>query len=133
MRNETSTKRRQSDMLALMASQTTGSPPIAFQINASDNVATLLLPAPPGLVTIRGAAGELQIIALEAIEHGHKIAVAAIAEGESIIKFGVVIGVATCSISQGEWVHLHNCGSRLDERSNAFDVHTGVPEDVRYE
>jgi len=30
-------------------------------------------------------------------------------------------------------VHLHNCGSRLDERSNAFDVHTGVPEDVTYE
>jgi altronate dehydratase small subunit len=120
-------------MLAPMASQTTAAPPVAFQINASDNVATLLLPAQPGTVTVRGAAGELQIIAREVIEHGHKIAVAAIAEGEDIIKFGVVIGVANCPISQGEWVHLHNCGSRLDERSNAFDVHTGVPEDVRYE
>jgi altronate dehydratase small subunit len=116
-----------------MASQTPATPPVAFRINASDNVATLLVPAQPGPVTIRGAAGELQIIAREAIEHGHKIAVAVIAEGEDIIKFGVVIGAAACTIAQGEWVHLHNCGSRLDERSNAFDVHTGVPEDVRYE
>ena len=38
-----------------------------------------------------------------------------------------------CTIQQGEWVHLHNCSSRLDERSNAFDVRTGVPEDVTYE
>jgi altronate dehydratase small subunit len=120
-------------MLAPMASQTTAAPPVAFQINANDNVATLLVPARPGPVTIRGAAGESHIMAREAIEHGHKIAVATIGKGEDIIKFGVVIGAATCAIEQGEWVHLHNCGSRLDERSNAFDVHTGVPEDVRYE
>lgn len=120
-------------MLAPMASQTPAAQPVAFQINTSDNVATLLVPAQPGPVTVRGAAGESQIIGREAIEHGHKIAVVAIAKGEDIIKFGVVIGSATCAIEQGEWVHLHNCGSRLDERSNAFDVHTGVPEDVRYE
>ncbi len=116
-----------------MALQTTAAPPVAFQISASDNVATLLVPAQPGPVTVRGATGEKQIIAREAIEHGHKIAVTSIGRGESIIKFGVVIGAATCAVQQGEWVHLHNCGSRLDERSNAFDVHTGVPEDVRYE
>lgn len=116
-----------------MASHTTAAAPVAFQINPGDNVATLLVPAQPGPVTVRGAAGEKQIIAQEAIEHGHKIAIAPIAKGESIIKFGVVIGAATCAIHVGEWVHLHNCGSRLDERSNAFDVHTGVPEDVRYE
>jgi altronate dehydratase small subunit len=116
-----------------MASQTTAAPPVAFQIDASDNVATLLVPAQPGPVTVRGSAGETQITAQEAIEHGHKIAVVAIAKGENIIKFGVVIGSASCTIEQGEWVHLHNCGSQLDERSNAFDVHTGVPEDVRYE
>ncbi|HTH43055.1 MAG TPA: UxaA family hydrolase [Terracidiphilus sp.] len=116
-----------------MASQTTAAPPVAFQINASDNVATLLVPAQPGSVTIRGSAGQNQITAQEPIEHGHKIAVKSIAMGESIVKFGVVIGAATCAIREGEWVHLHNCGSRLDERSNAFDVHTGVPEDVRYE
>ncbi len=109
------------------------SPPVAFQINAADNVATLLVPAKPGPVIVRGSAGEKQIVAQEAIEHGHKIAIASIAAGENIIKFGVVIGAATCALQEGEWVHLHNCSSRLDERSNAFDVRTGVPEDVTYE
>jgi hypothetical protein len=116
-----------------MGSQITTAPPVAFQINASDNVATLLVPAQPGTVTVLGSAEEKQIVARAPIEHGHKIAVVAIAAGESIVKFGVVIGMATCAIREGDWVHLHNCGSRLDDRSNAFDVHTGVPDDVRYE
>ena len=116
-----------------MASQTTPVSPVAFQVNVSDNVATLLVPAQLGPVTVRGPVEERHIIAREAIEHGHKIAITSIAIGENIIKFGVVIGVATCPIHQGDWVHLHNCRSRLDERSKAFDVHTGVPEDVTYE
>lgn len=120
-------------MLSPMASQTVATQPAAFQINAQDNVATLLQPTQPGPVVVRGPAGQSEIIAREPIEHGHKIAIAAIEKGEDIVKFGVVIGAATCAIQQGEWVHLHNCGSKLDERSNAFDVHTGVPEDVTYE
>ncbi len=116
-----------------MGSQAATAPPVAFQINANDNVATLLEPAQPGPVIIHGPATERQIVALDSIEQSHKIAVRSIAKGEDVVKYGVVIGAATCAIQQGDWVHLHNCGSRLDERSNAFDVHTGVPEDVRYE
>ena len=116
-----------------MGSQTSAAPPVAFQINSADNVATLLTPTHAGEVTVRGSAGERCITARESVEHGHKIAIAQIDKGKSIVKFGVVIGVATCPIREGEWVHLHNCGSRLDERSNAFDVHTGLPEDMRYE
>lgn len=107
--------------------------PAAFQINAADNVATLLEPTTAGPVTLRSASGERQLTAREPIEAGHKIAVAPIVEGTDVIKFGVVIGAASRAIESGEWVHLHNCHSRLDERSNAFDVRTGVPEDVRYE
>ena len=106
---------------------------VAFQINPSDNVATVLAPIEPGPVLLRGAQGESNITASEPIENGHKIAITPIAAGEEVIKFGVVIGVSTRAIAPGEWVHLHNCRSRLDERSNAFDVHTGVPEDIRYE
>jgi hypothetical protein len=116
-----------------MGSQSAAAPPVAFQIYSEDNVATLLAPTQPGVVTVRGLAGERHIDVREAIDHGHKIAVRPIEKGANIIKFGVVIGAATSAIREGEWVHLHNCGSRLDERSNAFDVHTGVPEDVRYE
>ena len=116
-----------------MDSQTATAPPVAFQIHPDDNVATLLTPVQAGPVVVRGSGSERSISARQAIQHGHKLALANIGQGQSIIKFGVVIGVATCAISEGDWVHLHNCGSRLDARSNAFDVRTGVPEDVSYE
>jgi len=116
-----------------MGSESAAAPPIAFQINRADNVATLLSPSSPGPIAVRGPQGERRITAHEPIEHGHKIALADIAEGADIVKFGVVIGAATTPIREGDWVHLQNCGSRLDERSNAFDVRTGVPEDVQYE
>jgi len=43
------------------------------------------------------------------ISGGHKIARAAVAEGEAIRKFGQVIGHATTAITAGEHVHSHNC------------------------
>lgn len=107
--------------------------PIAFQIHAEDNVATLLDNAEPGSVTLRGALSERILVATEPIEAGHKIAISPIAQGADIVKYGVVIGAATRDLQPGQWVHLHNCRSRLDERSNAFDVHTGAPQDIRYE
>jgi altronate dehydratase small subunit len=105
----------------------------AFQVHAADNVATLLSDAAEGsLITIVGPAGKRDITAGEKIELGHKIAFVPIAEGASITKFGVVIGVATRRIEPGEWVHLHNCRSQLDQRSGSFDVHTGAPGDNAY-
>lgn len=40
---------------------------------------------------------------------GHKIARRAIAQGEPIVKYGQVIGLATRPIAAGEHVHGHNC------------------------
>ena len=106
---------------------------VAFQVHATDNVATLLGDAAEdSLVTIVGPAGKRDITAREKIELGHKIALVPIAEGAQISKFGVVIGIATCRIEPGDWVHLHNCRSQLDERSGSFDVHTGAPGDNAY-
>jgi hypothetical protein len=105
----------------------------AFQVHASDNVATLLGEATAGgLLEIVGPAGRRDLTACEKIELGHKIALVAIAEGAPITKFGVIIGVAMRPIEPGEWVHLHNCRSQLDERSGHFDVHTGEPGDNAY-
>ena len=39
---------------------------------------------------------------------GHKIALRAAKEGDSIVKYGVSIGVATSDIGQGDHVHTHN-------------------------
>lgn len=83
-------------------------------------------------VEIIGASrGELKTS--ERIVTGHKIALRDIATDEAVVKFGVRIGHATQPIARGAWVHLHNLASDLDERSGAFDLHSGAPTDTRYE
>ncbi len=49
------------------------------------------------------------------IPAGHKFALRDIAKGETVIKYGQVIGRATTDIKKGEWVHTHNVKSHLDE------------------
>jgi len=102
--------------------------PSAFQVHASDNVATLLADAIAGeLISIVGSGAATQLAAREKISMGHKIALVAIPASDPVTKFGVVIGIAMRPIEPGEWVHLHNCRSQLDERSGSFDLHTGAP------
>jgi hypothetical protein len=97
-----------------------------FQVHASDNVATLLGESAAGApLEIVGPAGRQDLTASEKIEMSHKVALAAIPEGAPIV-------IATRPIEPGEWVHLHNCRSQLDERSGHFDVHTGEPGDNAY-
>jgi hypothetical protein len=107
--------------------------PVGFQIQADDNVATMLERAEAGPVSIRCHSNEKVILLRETIEMGHKVALQSMETGTTIVKYGVVIGVASATIQVGDWVHLHNCKSRLDERSGTLDLHTGLPEDTRYE
>ena len=104
----------------------------AFRIHADDNVATLLADAKPGPVELRGATHVDSVAVAEPVALGHKVALRPIAEGEDVIKFGVTIGIASRPIAEGEWVHLHNCRSRFDERSGDFDAVTGEAKDTRY-
>ncbi len=46
------------------------------------------------------------------------------------MKYGVSIGYATTPIRAGQWVHLHNCASYFDERSNTLDGQTGAPTET---
>lgn len=103
--------------------------PRAFQIQAEDNVATLMDDAAPGQVEIIGA-NKSTVNAAEKIARGHKIALRDIATNEPVIKFGVRIGHATQAIPRGAWVHLHNLASDLDERSGTLDLHSGAPTDT---
>ena len=107
--------------------------PRAFVVTATDNVATLLEDARSAMrIRLLGeVGGEAALVAATDIPAAHKVARRAIADGESVIKYGYRIGHATRSIAAGEWVHLHNCGSDVDERSNTLDVHTGAPSDTR--
>ena len=99
-----------------------------FQVNAQDNVATMLEDASGAVQVLGVQKGELQL--REKTERGHKVALRDIAKGEPIIKYGVRIGRATQPISKGAWVHLHNLASDLDTRSGTLDVHSGAPTDM---
>ena len=105
----------------------------AFQIDKTDNVATALTALTAGEVRLLGDAANPSIQAMEAIPVGHKIALADLAEGEMIVKYGVVIGRTTKPVRAGSWVHLHVMHSNYDERSSHLNVETGAPEDTRYE
>jgi len=105
----------------------------AFVVNPTDNVATLLGDAKPGdKVEILGIAVS-PIAVNETITLGHKIAVRDIAVNDNITKFGVPIGHAQSPITAGQWVHLHNCVSNFDTRSQTLDLHSGAATDTKYE
>jgi altronate dehydratase small subunit len=104
-----------------------------FRIHESDNVTTLLADAVKEDIEVIGASLDRPICCCEPVSFGHKIAVFDIAENADVVKYGVVIGTATQPIHAGQWVHLHNCRSRLDERSATLDLHTGSSQDVKYE
>jgi len=107
---------------------------VAFCVNASDNVAVLLDDAAEGgTVNLRGERNGNGPVLLDSIQAGHKVALEAIPEGSEIRRYGVVIGVATNPIHEGSWVHLHNCRSLFDERSQTLDWNTGAPTDTAYE
>lgn len=107
--------------------------PRAFQIHPSDSVAVLLDDAQPGPVSLLGSPSVSMLPASQAIRLGHKIAVRSHQAGEAVTKYGVRIGHATVPIAAGDWIHLHNCASDLDERSNTLEVTTGTPTDTVYE
>lgn len=57
------------------------------------------------------AVGDRTVTLSEPVEFGHKFALADVADGEEVVKYGEVIGRASEPISTGEWVHVHNCES----------------------
>lgn len=84
----------------------------ALRIHPQDNVAVALRDLAPGY-TLAMAEGTPQpaIVAQKAIPFGHKVALAPIANGETVIKYGESIGLATADIQPGEHVHVHNLRS----------------------
>jgi altronate hydrolase/altronate dehydratase small subunit len=104
-----------------------------FQVDATDNVSTMLDDAENEPVQVLGAGRKASLAIIGAVTMGHKVALRDLSAGTSIVKFGVPIGVATRDIRKGEWVHLQNCHSRLDVRSSSLDPHSGATTDTVYE
>ena len=77
--------------------------------DALDNVATAIQNLAQGDTIQLDPANKNSVIKLEeTVPQGFKIALQNIRRGESIIKYGEVIGLATTPIKQGQCVHIHN-------------------------
>ena len=88
---------------------------IGLQVDPADNVATVFSNDTKAgtVVTVMDRSGESrELTARQAIPYGHKIALADMAPGQAIVKYGQVIGQATESIAVGDYVHIHNLESR---------------------
>lgn len=104
-----------------------------FQVDASDNVATMLQDVETGAeIDVLGGVSRKTVRAAQTVRAGHKVTLCAISEGEPIVKYGFQIGAATHAIAEGEWVHLHNCRSLYDARSSHLDVDTGSRTETHY-
>ena len=80
-------------------------------IDSRDTVGVALADLAAGTpITFADMNGQ-RIVACEAIPFGHKVALAPIAKGEHVIKYGASIGVADRDILPGEHVHVHNLKS----------------------
>lgn len=90
-----------------------------IRITARDNVAVALHPVKAG-ETIQ--IGDMTVTAGEDIPQGHKIALASIADGAPVIKYGYPIGHTTAPVAEGMWVHTHNMRTNLSgEESYTYE------------
>ena len=70
------------------------------------------------------------VICLDQITFGHKIATADIQKGQAVEKYGQIIGFASCDIKAGQHVHTHN----LEMKDFARDYEIGADaKEVAYE
>src|SRR5262245_25354924 len=106
----------------------------AIILHPDDDVAIAKAPIAAGTVLEDGPA---RIAVVCDIRPGHKVARRARAVGESVRRYGQVIGFATRPIAQGEHVHTHNLA--VGELHQDYEVGTDVrpveyypPDRMRY-
>ena len=95
-----------------------------IRIHPRDNVAVALEDIPAGeALSLEG----LDLLAAGDVKRGHKIALAPIAAGEQVVKYGCAIGVAAEDIAPGSWVHTHNMRTGLSEHASYAYDHKVLP------
>ena len=88
----------------------------AILVDVNDNVATVTSNIDTGQsIRILNPEGSVinEIISIDPVPFGHKIAVEEISNGNKVTKYGEIIGVASSDISIGQWVHVHNLVSSI--------------------
>jgi altronate hydrolase len=90
----------------------------AVRVSAADNVAVVLADVPAGAeIEISGD----KFVARAAIPAGHKVALAQVAIGDAVVKYGAPIGRATLAIAPGDHVHSHNLATGLGDVEDYMD------------
>ena len=87
--------------------------PHFIRLSDTDNVMTLVEP-----VTAGTKIGD--IIALDTVPRGHKMAIEDISEGDIVQKYGQKIGLAKSPIKKGAHVHTHNLAFETVHQSYEF-------------
>jgi altronate hydrolase len=96
-----------------------------IKINDNDNVAVALEVIPAGTtVTV----GEMTVTTTMEIPAGHKFALADLAQGTPVIKYGFRIGITTAPVKKGEWIHTHNIKTGLGDLLD-YNYEPNLPEE----
>lgn len=102
----------------------------AILINAKDNVAMVTSQVEAGQAINVTENGQ-ELIALEPIGPGHKVALVRLEAGDTAVKYGIPIGRMTSSVDAGGWISTHNLEDTTEELCGeycrAFRDGTGVP------
>jgi hypothetical protein len=81
----------------------------AVQLHPADSVAVALRDLSQGHeATIHGPNALRRVVLAEPIAMGHKLALASMAAGSKVLKYGEAIGQLTADVAIGEHVHVHN-------------------------
>ncbi len=103
----------------------------ALVIHPYDDVAVMLEDCSPGdEIVARLEQLQQRLIAKEAIPFGFKVALRLLRPGESVRKYGEVIGQASQEIAAGGLVHVHNlvgARGRGDLAAGGVDERTYIP------
>src|SRR5205085_11275367 len=87
--------------LPVTAANATDARPRTIRMAAGDNVA--IVANEGGLAA--GTVLDSGVALVDRVPQGHKVALAAIAAGEPVVRYGVTIGTAAEPIAAGRWVH----------------------------
>ena len=92
---------------------------LSLRLNPGDNVVIALQDLLAG-TSLRDEITAQSYATAAAIPRGHKIASHPIAQGENVVRYGQIIGQATCDIAPGDHVHSDNLGMGEHKQDYAY-------------
>lgn len=82
-----------------------------IRLHEDDHVIIALQPFAKGEKLL--LADQVELVLLDDVPKGHKIATRPVKKGDDVLKFGYSIGKAKEDLEPGRWVHTHNMGTGL--------------------